>query len=90
MGRRAKKEINLQDFWLKTLISNFCMNVKEIRISKRLTQQQLAEKAQLAINTIAEIEQHRIENLRLNTITALGKAFDINPLSLLEDKEESV
>ena len=60
MGRRAKKEINFQDPCLENLISAFCMNVKEIRISKRLTQQQLAEKAQLAINTIAEIEQNGV------------------------------
>ena len=87
MGRRSKTEINFQDFWLEKLISNFCINVKKIRISKRLTQQQLAERAQIAINTIAEIEQHRIENLRLSTITAVGHAFKVDPVNLLKAKK---
>lgn len=86
MGRRNKKELGFQDSCLEELILTFCRNVKEIRISKKLTQQQLAEKAQLAINTVAEIEQQRVENLRLSTITALGNAFNIKPLTLLKAK----
>ena len=88
MGRRTKKEIDFQDPCLEKLISTFCINVREVRISKKLTQQQLAEKAQLAINTIAEIEQQRIENLRLSTITALGNALNIMPLILLKAKKK--
>ena len=86
MGRRTKKEISFQDPCLEKLILAFCVNIKEIRRSKKLTQQQLAEKAQLAINTIAEIEQQRIENLRLSTITALGNALNIKPLTLFKSK----
>ena len=84
MGRGNRKDLIFQDFYLEELISVFCVNIKEIRISKKLTQQQLAEKAQLAINTIAEIEQQRVENLRLSTITALGIALKIKPLNLLK------
>ena len=84
MGRRSRKEIDFQDPCLKKLIEAFCVNVKKMRISKKLTQQELAEKSRLAVNTIAEIEQQRIENLRLSTITALGNTFKINPLELLK------
>ncbi len=87
MGRRSKEEISFQDHRLEKLIKNFCINVQAIRKSKNFTQQQLAEKAQLAVNTIAEIEQKRIENLRLSTITALSIAFDVEPLSLLKFKK---
>ena len=85
MGRRSKTEISFQDYSLEKLVKNFCINVREIRKSKNFTQQQLAEKAQLAVNTIAEIEQQRIENLRLSTVTALGNAFKIKPLKLFEN-----
>ena len=85
MGRRSRKEIEFQDIHLKKLIEAFCVNVKKIRISKKLTQQELAEKSQLAVNTIAEIEQQRIENLRLSTVTALSSAFKIKPLDLLKN-----
>ena len=71
----------------KKLIEAFCVNVKEMRKSKKLNQQELAEKTYLAVNTIAEIEQKRIENLRLSTITALGNTFKVNPLKLLERKK---
>ena len=38
----------------------------------------------LAVNTIAEIEQERIEDIRLSTVTALARAFkEKNPLKLL-------
>ena len=84
MGRRSKKEIDFQDLYLKKIIEAFCVNVKKMRISKKLTQQELAERSRLAVNTIAEIEQQRIENLRLSTITALANAFKIHPLELLK------
>ena len=87
MGRRSREEVRFQDFHLEKLIIAFCINVKEIRKSQNFTQQQLAEKAQLAINTIAEIEQQRIENLRLSTITALGKALTTEPLQLFKIKK---
>ena len=85
MGRKSQKEISIPDPSLKKLIKAFCLNVKKQRKIKNLSQQQLAEKAQLAINTVAEIEQQRIENLRLNTVTALGNAFKISPLKLFEN-----
>ena len=84
MGRRSKKEVHFHDPCLKELIEAFCVNIKKIRISKRLTQKELAERSYLAVNTIAEIEQKRIENLRLSTITALGNALKTRPLDLLK------
>ena len=86
MGRKTKKELTFQDKNLEKLILVICINVKRIRVSKKLTQQQLAEKAQLAINTVAEIEQQRVENLRLSTITALGSALEIKPLDLFKNR----
>ena len=85
MGRRIKKELTFQDKNLERLILSVCINLKEIRVSKKLTQQQVAERAQLAINTVAEIEQQRVENLRLSTITALGDALEIKPLDLFKN-----
>ena len=61
--------------------------MKEMRKPKELTQQELVEKTYLAVNTIVEIEQKRIENLRLSTITALDNAFKVNPLKLLKRKK---
>ena len=86
MGRKSRKEIIFQDKYLEKLILNFCRNVRTVRISKNLTQQRLAEISRLGINTIGEIEQERIENLRLSTITTLGKALNITPLKLLKSR----
>ena len=84
MGRNSQKDIDIQDRELKRLIEVFCANVIEKRRSSGLTQQQLASKAELAVNTIAEIEQGRIENLRLSTVTAIGQAFNLKALDLLK------
>ena len=89
MGRNSRKDIDIQDRELKRLIETFCANVIEKRRSSGLTQQQLAGKAKLAVNTIAEIEQGRIENLRLSTVTAVGKAFNLKALDLLKKQQKS-
>ena len=88
MGRRSRKEIHFQDPRLESLIKNFCVNIKIMREAENLTQQELAEKSQLAVNTIAEIEQQRIENLRLSTITSLGNALKVPPLKLLKKSKK--
>ncbi len=90
MGRNSRKDIDIKDRELKRLIETFCTNVIEKRQSSSLTQQQFANKAGLSVNTIAEIEQKRIENLRLSTITAIGKALGIKPLKLLEKNKDSL
>jgi transcriptional regulator with XRE-family HTH domain len=49
--------------------------IKKIRISKKMTQQALADKCELDIRTIQRIEagQHAI---KLNTLYALAEALD--------------
>lgn len=83
MGRNRQSEIFIEDPQLRLLIQNLCKNVKKRRQEIGLTQSELASKSQLALNTIAEIEQQRIENIRLSTVTALAKALKVPPLKLM-------
>ena len=83
MGRGSRKEIKISDPLLKPLIANLVANVKSKRIKGDLTQQSLAIKAGLAVNTVSEIEQERLEDIRLSTVTALAKALgEQDPLRL--------
>ena len=84
MGRNRRDEIQIQDPMLRKLIGNLCSNVKKKRQKLGLTQQELAINSKLATNTIAEIEQERIEDIRLSTITSLAKGFDLEPFALFK------
>lgn len=56
------------------IILSLCARIKETRISLSLTQQQLAERAQLGIATIKRIE--RGGSLNLDTLISLLRALD--------------
>ena len=57
--------------------SLFAARLKELRESKRLTQQQLADLAGLKLGGIADLEQGRREPA-WRTVLALAKALDVS------------
>lgn len=84
MGRSSRQDIKISEPLLKPLIANLIANVKARRIKGGFTQQSLAIDAGLAVNTVSEIEQERIEDIRLSTVAALANAFgEKDPLRLL-------
>ena len=90
MGRGSRKDIKIDDPLLKPLIANLISNVKTRRLKAGISQQELATKAALAVNTISEIEQERIGDIRLSTVTALAKAFEeTDPLVLFRKPQKS-
>ena len=60
--------------------------VKELRKQKGWTQQKLAEKTELAFNTITKIEQGLAEHPNLKTLLKLADAFEITLDSLVGRK----
>lgn len=84
MGRASRQDIKISEPLLKPLIANLIANVKARRIKGGFTQQSLAIDAGLAVNTVSEIEQERIEDIRLSTVAALANALgEKDPLKLL-------
>jgi len=65
------------------LLVQFGKRLKEIRISKGLSQEQLANDADIPINQIGRIERGEI-NPSLSTLNSIAKACEI-PLSKLVD-----
>jgi len=57
--------------------------LKEVRISRLLTQEELAEKAGLSPSTVVNIERDQAEP-HFRTIRKLARALDVDPISLLE------
>lgn len=57
--------------------------LKEVRISRLLTQEELAEEAGLSPSTVVNIERDQAEP-RFSTIRKLAKALDVAPTALLE------
>ena len=90
MGRGSRKDVKIEDPLLKPLIGNLIGNVRAKRLKAGISQQELATKAALAVNTVSEIEQERIGDIRLSTVTALAKALgEIDPLSLFRKPQKS-
>lgn len=85
MGRLSKKDVFFKDPLLKQLIERLRSNLEQGRKLKGLTQQQLASKSRLSVNTVSEIEQERVEDIRLSTITALTRGLgEKDPLWLFK------
>lgn len=83
MGRNRLEDIDIQDPLLSEMLKNLTDNVKKKRTKLGITQAELAIRAQLAQNTIAEIEQGRVENIRLSTVAAIARGLEIKPVQLL-------
>ena len=57
---------------------NFIKNIKYYRNKKKLTQEQLAEKSDLSVSYIKQIESGKeFKNITFNTCYKLAKALDI-------------
>lgn len=61
------------------------MNIKKLRIEKKLTQKQLAEKSKLPIRTIQkyESEECKIENITLKNAIKLAEGLEIKIKELI-------
>lgn len=82
-GEVARQLKGITDRELAKLIRNLAKNVKEHRIAQGITQQTLAARSNMAISTIWELENARIEDLRLSTITAIAQTLKVDALKLL-------
>ena len=58
--------------------------VRETRRRKLLTQEQLADKAGVGVNTIIRIERNQVEP-HSRTIRKLAAALGVSPADLIED-----
>ncbi len=58
--------------------------LKEARTRRLLTQEELAEKADVSQSTVVNIERDQAEP-HFRTIRKLAKALDVDPTSLLEE-----
>lgn len=56
--------------------------LREVRIRRLLTQEELAEKAGLSPSTVVNIERDQAEP-QFRTIRKLAEALDVDPISLL-------
>ncbi len=59
--------------------------LKEARMRRLLTQEELAEKAGVSPSTIVNIERDQAEP-HFRTIRKLAEALDVDPTSLLEEQ----
>ena len=58
-------------------------NLKNIRLSRGLTQEDVAKAAKVSIQTIFKYEQGIITNIPLDKIQVMAELFDVDPASLI-------
>lgn len=76
MAHDVKKRHNKQ-------INTFGYNLQKIRVSKGISQEVLAVKANIAYSSINKIENGQI-NTTIGTVFALAKALNIDPKELFD------
>ncbi|WP_055068959.1 helix-turn-helix transcriptional regulator [Clostridium massiliamazoniense] len=64
------------------------MKVKLLRISKHITQKELAKMVGVSHVTIARIEKDMIDQIRVGTLKKVAKALDTTVKELFFDEEE--
>jgi transcriptional regulator with XRE-family HTH domain len=74
MNRRSSPELNP--------LVRFGMRIRDVRMSRGLSQEQLAAKAERHWTYVGSIERGR-RNVTLTTIYALAKALGVEPAELL-------
>ena len=75
----TNKELNKQ-------YSNFCKNVRYYRKLNKMTQENLAEKADLSLSYIKQIESGKeYKNVTLNTQLNISKALNVKLKSLFNE-----
>lgn len=62
--------------------------VKKIMISKNITNEELAEKLKVSKGRISNILNKDVGNSRVETITKLANALDVEPLEIVKEKGE--
>ena len=61
-------------------------NLRQVREDRLMTQQELAEAAQLGLSTVLRIENDRVEP-RFSTIRKLAKALDVDARELTRKED---
>ena len=70
----------------KTLRVIFARNLRTLRIAKGLSQEALAELAELHRTYVSSVERCE-RNITLDSVERLAKALSANPLDLLRDDQ---
>lgn len=68
--------------------SNFSQKLKEIRLSKGLTQEDLAEILQISVRYIQLLESKNPPNVKLDTLEDLAKALKVKASDLISDNKK--
>ena len=70
---------------MTNLRKKFAKNLKEIRKSKNLTQEQLAERLNISVRYVQVLESKNCPNIKLDTMSKLAKALKAKPIDFLVD-----
>lgn len=70
------------------LSKKIAYRLQTLREASKLSQQEVAEKADLSLSLIAKMEQGRKADPRASTILALAEALGVRPGELIEDLVE--
>ncbi len=63
----------------------FAGNLKRIRVSNNITQELLAEKLNINVRYIQQLEGKLTPNVKLDTVASLAKALKVAPCELLKE-----
>lgn len=84
--RAASTPCRVDEARYEHLLVFIAANMRRLREKSGLTQEALAERADLALRTVAEIETGRV-NIRVTVLAAIAEALNVTPGTLLKPAE---
>lgn len=76
----------MDDARFEHLLVYVAANMRRLRDKRGMTQETLAERADLSLRSVAEIETGRV-NIRVTVLAAIAEALEVPPNALLKPAE---
>jgi transcriptional regulator with XRE-family HTH domain len=70
------------------MFTNIGEKIQKIRNDKKLTQEELAKKADISYTTLIKIEQGKVENPTIKTLKKIASALEVSVDDLIKNVKE--
>lgn len=70
---------------MSSIRKKFAKNLVRLRISKGWTQEELAERLDISVRYVQQLEGKNTPNVKLDTLAILAQVFKVRPSELIAD-----
>ena len=76
-------KLQLRGTLVSKIRQKFAKNLRKLRKARGFTQEELAEKLDISVRYVQQLEGHQVPNVKLDTLATLAKVLNAAPKSFL-------